>query len=103
MPTADVRDNPARNRFEVFLDGTLAGFVTYDLEGETYALTHTEVFPQYGAHGIGTALIVETLTQIRHMGGMALPYCAFIPRVIRDHPEFIHVVPAEAQPQFGLQ
>ena len=102
MSTADVRDNPALNRFEIFLDGTLAGFVTYDLDDKTYALPHTEVFAQYGGHGVGTALVVETLTQIRRMGGKALPYCSFIPKVIRDHPELIDVVPAEAQPQFGL-
>ena len=102
MPTADVRDNPGLNCFEIFLDGTLAGFVTYDLEGGTYALVHTEVFPQYEGHGVGTALIVETLTQIRNTGGKAMPYCSFIPKVIRDHPELIDVVPTESQRQFGL-
>lgn len=102
MSTADVRHDSARNRFEVFLDGTLAGYLSYDLEGETYALNHTEVFPRYGGRGVGTLLVVEALAQIRELGGKALPYCSFIPRVLLDHPEFIDLVPATAQPQFGL-
>lgn len=103
MPSADVRHDPAQNRFEIFLDGTLAGHVASELEGETFALTHTEVFPQFGGRGVGTSLIVEALDQIRAIGGEVLPYCPFIPKVILDHPEFIELVPAAARPQFGLE
>lgn len=103
MSDADVRRNPAENRFEIYRDDTLLGFVTYEMEGETYALNHTEVFPQYEGKGVGTSLIVEALTQIRESGGDVLPYCPFIPKVILDHPEFITLVPAAARPQFGLE
>lgn len=102
MQSADVRHDRARNRFEIHLDGTFAGFVSYDLEGMTYALMHTEVFPPYGGKGVGTLLTVEALKQIREAGGEVLPYCSFIPKVIRDHPEFIDLVPAAARSQFGL-
>lgn len=102
MSDADVRLNSAKNRFEIFHDGTLLGFVTYEMEDETYALTHTEVFPQYEGKGVGTSLIVGALTLIRHSGGEVLPYCPFIPKVLLDHPDFIDLVPAAARPQFGL-
>lgn len=102
MPTADVRHNPAQNRFEIYLENTLAGFVEYAMEGETFALNHTEVFPQFGGKGVGTSLIVKALDQIRELGGEVLPYCPFIPKVILDHPEYIDLVPHPARPQFGL-
>lgn len=102
MPSADIRNNPTQNRFEIFLDGTLAGYVSYEIEDETYALTHTEVFPQFGGNGVGTSLIVEALGQIRGLGCEVLPFCPFIPKVILDHPELIDLVPAPARPQFGL-
>lgn len=103
MPTADVRQNLAQNRFEVYLDDTLAGFVDYLMEGETFALNHTEVFPPYGGKGVGTSLVVTALDQIRDLGGEVLPYCPFIPTVILRHPEYIDLVPHPARPQFGLE
>lgn len=103
MPSADVRHNSAQNRFEIYLEGTLAGFLEYAIEDETYALTHTEVLAQFGSTGVGSALIVGAMGQIRELGGEILPYCPFIPKVILDHPEFTDLVPAAARPQFGLE
>ncbi len=102
MPTADVRHDPARHRFEIFVDGTLAGYLDYEPEDDTFALTHTKVFPEFEGHGVGHSLVVEALKQIRDLGGQVLPYCPFIPRVLLDNPEFIDLVPNQAQPQFGL-
>ena len=103
MPAADVRHDPARHRFEIFLDGTLAGQLDYEPEDETLALTHTTVLPQYEGRGVGSTLVVEALKQIRESGGQVLPYCPFIPKVILDNPEFIDLVPVDARPQFGLE
>jgi len=102
MSPVDVRNNRAQNRFEHFLDGMIVGFVDYSMEGETFALVHTEVFPQHRGKGIGSLLVVEVLKQIRELGGEVLPYCSFIPKVILMHPEYIELVPPPARPQFGL-
>ncbi len=103
MSSPDVRHDPARHRFELFIDGTEAGHVDYLPEDDTFALNHTEVLPEFGGHGIGTTLVIETLKQVRDLGGQVLPYCPFIPRVILDNPEFIDLVPPEAREQFGLE
>ena len=102
MPRADVRHNPDQNRFEIYFNDTLAGYVEYAMEGETFALNHTEVFSQFGGKGAGTSLIVSTLEQIRELGGEVLPYCPFIPKIILAHPAYIDLVPYPARPQFGL-
>ena len=102
MPTTDVRHDSAHHRFDIFIDGTPAGHLDYQPEDETFALNHTEVLPQFGGNGVGSALVVESLKQIRELGGQVLPYCPFIPHVIHDNPEFIDLVPAEAREQFGL-
>jgi hypothetical protein len=31
-----------------------------------------------------------------------LPYCPFVPKVIRDHPEFLELVPADRRADFDL-
>lgn len=103
MSSPDVRHDPANHRFEIFIDGTRAGYLEYEPEDETFALTHTQVFPEFGGNGVGSTLVVEALTQVRDLGVQVLPYCPFIPKVILDHPEFIALVPPEARPQFGLE
>lgn len=102
MALTEVRHLPEHERFEIHLDGTLAGVVTYGRVGKKFALTHTKVFPEFEGHGVGTQLVVEVLREIRELGGCAIPVCPFIPKVIRDHPEFVDLVPEDSRPQYGL-
>ncbi|MCW2830078.1 MAG: family N-acetyltransferase [Aeromicrobium sp.] len=100
--TTSVRDNATASRFEITIDDELAGFVDYRKHGDEYALPHTRVFPQFEGRGVGGDLIIGTLTEIAARGGTVLPYCPFVPKVIRDHPEFVELVPADQRSTFGL-
>ena len=101
MSTA-IHDNPAESRFEITVDDELAGYVDYrEHEGE-YALPHTRVLTQFEGRGIGSQLVVGALEQIRERKGTVLPYCPFVPKVIRDHPEFTELVPADRRAEFDL-
>ena len=100
--TTVVQDNPAASRFEITIDDELAGYVDYrEHEGE-YALPHTRVLPAYEGRGVGSELVVGALEHIRDAGGTVLPYCPFVPKVIRDHPEFTDLVPEDQRATFGL-
>ncbi|MGJ9411159.1 GNAT family N-acetyltransferase [Aeromicrobium sp. CF4.19] len=97
-----VTDNPAELRFEITVDDELAGYVDYrEHEGE-YALPHTRILPKFEGKGVGSELIVETMRTIGERGGTVLPYCPFVPKVIRDHPELLALVPASERETFGL-
>ncbi len=100
--TTDVQDNAAESRFEIHVDGQLAGYVDYRRHGDEYALPHTRVLPQFGGRGIGGQLITGTLDQIASRGGTVLPFCPFVPKVIRDHPEYLELVPADQRATFDL-
>ena len=100
--TTTVADNPASSRFEITVDGELAGFVDYRKHGEEYALPHTRIYPQFGGRGLGTELVTGALDQIAERGGTVLPYCPFVPKVIRDNPEFLELVPKDQRDTFGL-
>ena len=100
--TTTVHDNPAGSRFEIAVDGELAGFVDYRKDGDEYALPHTRIFTQFEGKGIGSALISGALSEIASRGGTVLPYCPFVPKVIRDHPEFVQLVPEAQRAGFGL-
>jgi len=100
--TTTVADNPASSRFELTVDGELAGFVDYRRDGDEYAIPHTRIYTQYEGRGLGSELVSEALNEIAARGGTVLPYCPFVPKVIRDHPEFLDLVPKEQRGTFGL-
>jgi predicted GNAT family acetyltransferase len=100
--TTTVQDNSADSRFEITVDGELAGYVDYRKDGDEYALPHTRVFTQFEGRGIGGQLISGALTEIAARGGTVLPYCPFVPKVIRDNPAFLDLVPENQRATFGL-
>jgi predicted GNAT family acetyltransferase len=100
--TTTVADNPASSRFEITVDGDLAGFLDYRRDGDEYALPHTRILPEFGGRGLGTELVTGALREIAARGGTALPYCPFVPKVIRDHPEFLDLVPEDQRAKFEL-
>ena len=100
--TTTVADNPASSRFEITVDGELAGFIDYRRDGDEYALPHTRIYPQFEGRGLGTALVKGTLAEIAARGGTALPYCPFVPPVIQANPEFLELVPEDQRATFGL-
>jgi predicted GNAT family acetyltransferase len=100
--TTSVHDNPSASRFEITVDGELAGYVDYRKHGDEYALPHTRVHTEFEGRGLGSELIRGVLGEIAARGGTALPYCPFIPKVIRDNPEFLDLVPEDQRPTFGL-
>ena len=100
--TTTVHDNAPESRFEITIDGRLAGFVDYRRDGDEYALPHTRVYPEFGGRGVGGQLIVGTLQEIAARGGTVLPYCPFVPKVILDNPEFLELVPEGQRATFGL-
>ena len=100
--TTTVADNPDSSRFEITVDGELAGFLDYRKDGDEYALPHTRIYPQFGGRGLGTELVTGALDQIAERGGTVLPYCPFVPKVIRDHPDYVELVPKDQRDTFGL-
>ena len=90
--TATVSDNPERHRFEVQVDGELAGFAVYRLSGSEMTLTHTEVDDAYEGQGLAGQLARAALDAARRNGARIVPQCAFIAAYIERHPEYADLV-----------
>jgi predicted GNAT family acetyltransferase len=103
-PDADVvvRDNPAKQRFEVLVDGSVAGFVKYSPEGDALALIHTEVDDAYEGQGLGSKLVSGALAQLRDRGVAVIPRCPFVRAYLKRHKELQSVVPEAERARFGL-
>ena len=91
----EVTDNPEERRYELTVDGELAGFVAYRDEDGRRALVHTEIDPAYEGQGLGGRLAREVLDGVRERGETIAPYCPFISAFIRKHREYLDVVVPE--------
>jgi uncharacterized protein len=98
-----VTKNSEEGRYEIYVDGTLAGFLTYTLIGNSLALNHTEVFPQFGGKGIAQELVLHVLREAKSEQREVLPYCPYVPNVIAKFKEdFLDLVPESRRSEFGL-
>jgi len=84
---ATVRDNDAAHRYELILDGDLAGRLFYRAKDRVVTLIHTEIDPRLEGHGLGEQLVEATLDHIRARGFHIIPLCPFVVAYLRRHPE----------------
>jgi uncharacterized protein len=82
---AEVRNNPAEYRYEVWADGELAGYTQYVLRPGRIAFVHTEVYEFYEGLGLGGRLARAALEDARARGLVVMPLCPFIAGYIERH------------------
>ena len=100
--TTTVADNPEKSRYEVRVDGELAGFTGYRLRDGVAVLTHTEIDPAFQGHGLATTLTKQELDDLRRRGLLVKPYCPFVRDYIAEHPSYLDLVPEADRERFGL-
>jgi predicted GNAT family acetyltransferase len=103
VPAAVVTDHPENGRFEIAVDGELAGFANYHPVGGILDFTHTEIDDRFEGQGLGSTLIRAALDTARERGMGVLPHCPFVRSFIERHAEYLDLVPADRRRQFGLQ
>jgi hypothetical protein len=97
-----VTDHPEHGRFEIAVDGEVAGFAAYHSVGENLDFTHTQIDDRFEGRGLGSLLIRAALEATRERGMGVLPHCPFVRSYIERHPEFNELVPPLRRRQFGL-
>jgi uncharacterized protein len=98
----DVVDVGARNRYELRLDGTTAGFAEYHRRGASISFTHTLVEDAYAGKGLAGRLARAALDDARARGVAVLPFCPFVRGWIAKHPDYVDLVPADRRAEFDL-
>jgi predicted GNAT family acetyltransferase len=93
-----VADNPADERFEVYVGGTLAGAAYYQLSGDQIVFTHTEIAPAFEGQGLGGRLAAAALDTVRRRGLGVIALCPFIAGFIARHPEYADLLVQGAHP-----
>lgn len=98
----DIRDNAALKRFELSVDGKLAGIAEYQDTASERAFVHTEIYPDFAGQGYGRLLIQTALDTTRDQGFGILPMCPMVLHFVQSRPEYVALVPAWARERFGL-
>jgi hypothetical protein len=90
--TTTVTDNEDLHRFEIRLDGELAGFAEYQRSGDVVVFTHTEVDERFRGHGLATELVRTALDRTRARGFSVQPICPLVRGFIGEHPDYKDLV-----------
>lgn len=100
--TTIVTDDPDASRYEIRVDGELAGFAEYHLYKGVAAFTHTEIRPEFEGHGLASTLIRHALDDARRRRQSVEPFCPFVRSFIAKHHEYRYLVPKADWPRFSL-
>ena len=85
---SDIRDNPARSRFEMPLgDGALA-VAYYKVEHGQVVLLHTEVPQELSGQGHGSRLADGVFEALRRDGKRVIAKCSFMSSYAVRRPEY---------------
>ncbi len=88
----DVHDAPDEHRYEVMVDGALAGFAEYVLRDGLIVFTHTEIGDAHEGQGVGSVLARQALDDVRSRGLVVVPQCPFIAGWIDRHDDYRELV-----------
>ena len=89
---AEVVHVPDASRFEIHVDGEVAGFVRYREKGDAVDLVHTEIDDTYEGQGLGSELARGALDQLRSEGRRVIASCPFIRDWIEEHEDYQDLV-----------
>lgn len=85
----EVVDVPDAQRYELRVDGVRAGLIDYVHEGNTVALTHTEVDAEFQNRGLASVLVRGALDHIRDGTDLrVVPQCPYVATWITRHPDY---------------
>ncbi|WP_309066671.1 GNAT family N-acetyltransferase [Microbacterium sp.] len=82
-PTVTRADDASR--YEIRLDGTLAGFAEFERRPGEIRFTHTEVDPAFRGRGLASTLAAEALADAAASGQTIVPYCPYIAKYLKTH------------------
>lgn len=90
VPVAtSVQHNAEQSRYELLLDGRLAGIADYRAgDGDVVVFPHTEIVPELRGAGLGAVLVRAALDHVRDTGRRVIPTCWYVAEFIDANPEY---------------
>lgn len=87
-PVASVVRNDDEHRYEIVVDGAVAGHTEIRPRDGVLVMPHTVVDDAYAGQGLGGKLVGGALDDIRSRGEKVVPECSYVRSFIEKHPEY---------------
>ena len=84
----DVQHNQERSRYEIIVDGEVAGVVDYRKADTVVIFPHTEIAPSMRGQRLAAKLVRAALDDVRRRHETVVPRCWFVAQFIDDHPQY---------------
>ena len=89
MSEPTIVNNADRSRYEILVDGIVAGFTEYEPAGDgVLDFVHTEIDDAYEGQGLGGRLARGAMDDVRAGGSKVIATCPFIKGWIEKHPDY---------------
>lgn len=86
-PEVAVARSTDRDRYEITVDGTPAGFAEYLDRNGKRVFFHTEIGADFGGRGLGGTLISRALADTGAAGLRIVAVCPFVAKYLKSHHE----------------
>ncbi|MER5755362.1 GNAT family N-acetyltransferase [Streptomyces sp. NPDC002088] len=80
-----------KHRYEILVDGELAGFTEYLDRDEQRVFYHTEIDETFAGQGLASRLVQQALTDVRKTGKRVVPVCPYVAGFLQKHGEFADI------------
>ncbi|MFJ9850316.1 GNAT family N-acetyltransferase [Streptomyces sp. NPDC101150] len=90
-PALTVERMDSENRYDILVDGRLAGLTAYRDRGAQRVFYHTEVDDAFAGQGLASRLVREALTDVRESGKRVVPVCPYVANFLERHDEFADI------------
>ncbi|SDD11769.1 GNAT family N-acetyltransferase [Actinokineospora iranica] len=87
MSDVTVRRDDQAHRYEIRVDGALAGFTAYLDDADDRIFHHTEIDPAFGGRGLSGVLIGDALADVRASGMHVVAVCPLVAAYLTKHGE----------------
>ena len=84
----EVRRNDDKSRYEILVDGQLAGLADFHERGGAVVFPHTEIDTRLRGRGLGAVLVKGALDDVATTGKPVVPACWYVAQFIDEHPEY---------------
>lgn len=92
MGSPVVADNPEASRYEISVEGVVAGFTEYVDEGDVLVFPHTVIFEDFDGQGLAAILVTGALDYVRAKGRVIRPLCPYVAGFLRKNPDYQDLV-----------
>lgn len=88
----EVKDVHERSRYEILVDGTVAGFTHHVPYEGALIFDHTVINEEFAGQGLASKLVRAALDDVRAQQGRIVPKCAYVVGWLEKHPDYDDLV-----------